>query len=107
MEEQTHEYVGTLYVLPKSRCFELHTTAHGEAVTITGSVGQLVSSQLSQYAPGAIGTVDPCLVSARPRRVEIATRDIHERHHAARKEHLLTRVYDVEEQARPVTMSPV
>lgn len=107
MEEQTHEYVGTLYVLPESRCFELHTTLHGDAVTITGSVAQLVSSQLSRYAPGASGTIDPCLLSARPRRVQIATLDIHERHRAPRKQHLLTRVDEVEEQARPVPVSPV
>ena len=105
MEEQTHEYVGTVYILPESRCFELHTTAHGAAVTITGTVAQLVSSQLNQYEPGAIGMIDPCLVAARPRRVEVVTREIHERHRAPRKQHLLTRVYDVEEQARPVPLS--
>lgn len=99
MEEQTHEYVGTLYVLPESRCFELHTVVQGAAVTITGSVAQLVSSQLSRYAPGAIGTIDPRELSAHPRRVDIATLEIHERHRAPRKQHLLTRVHDVEEGA--------
>ena len=105
MEEHTHEYVGTVYILPESRCFELHTVVDGAPAIITGSVAQLVSSQLSQYEPGAIGTIDPCLVAARPRRVEVATLDIHERHRAPRKQHLLTRVYDVEEQGRPVPLS--
>lgn len=106
MEEHTQEYVGTLYVLPEARCFELHTTLHGAPTVISGTVAQLVSSQLKQYAPDAIGTIDPSLLAARPRRVEIATLDIHERHRAPRKQHLLTRVHEVEETARPVPVSP-
>jgi len=57
--------------------------------------------------PGAIGTVDPQQVAVRPRRVEVLTRELRERHRAPRKVHLLTRVHDVEEQARPVPVSAI
>jgi hypothetical protein len=107
MDEHCNEYVGTVYVLPETRCFELHTTVHGAPATITGTVSQLLASQFSQYVPGAIGTVDPQQVALRPRRVEVLTRELHERHRAPRKVHLLTRVHDVEEQARPVPVSAV
>lgn len=107
MDEHSNEYVGTVYVLPESRCFELHTTVHGAPATICGTVSQLLASQLSQYEPGAIGTVDPQQVAVRPRRVEVLTRELHERHRAPRKVHLLTRVYEAEEQGRPVPMSAI
>lgn len=62
MDEHCNEYVGTVYVLPETRCFELHTTVHGAPATITGTVSQLLASQFSQYMPGAIGTADPLLL---------------------------------------------
>lgn len=105
MDEHCTEYTGTVYVLPETRCFELHTTVHGAPATITGTISQLLASQLSGYAPGAIGTVDPRQVALSPRRVEVLTRELHERHRAPRKVHLLTRVHDVEEQAQSVPVS--
>lgn len=105
MDEQRNEYTGTVYVLPETRCFELHTTIHGAPATITGTVSQLLASQLSGYAPGAIGTVDPRQVALSPRRVEVMTRELHERHRAPRKVHLLTRVHDLEEQVQSAPVS--
>lgn len=107
MDEHSNEYVGTVYVLPETRNFELHTTVGGAPATICGTVSQLLASQFSQYAPGASGSLDPQQVAVRPRRVEVLTRELHERHRAPRKVHLLTRVYDVEEQGRPVPMSAI
>lgn len=100
MDEQCNEYTGTVYVLPETRCFELHTTVHGAPAILSGTVSQLLAAQFSQYAPGAIGTVDPRQIALIPRRVEVITRELHERHRAPRKVHLLTRVHDVEELGR-------
>lgn len=107
MDEHSNEYIGTIYVLPHSHVFELHTTVHGEALTITGTVAQPLAQQFSDYVPGTISTIDPCQIALRPRRVEIVTRELHERHRAPRKMHFLARVYDAEEQGRPVPLAPV
>lgn len=110
MDEHSNEYTGTLYILPQSHVFELHTTAHGEPLTITGTVSPPLAQQLADYRPGATGAagaIDPCQIAVRPRRVEVLTREHHERHRAPRKMHLLARVFDVEEQGRPVPMSTV
>lgn len=107
MDEHSNEYIGTVYVLPETRCFELHTTIHGAPATLTGTISPLLAGQLARHEPGAIDTVDPVQVALRPRRVEVLTREIHERHRAPRRVHLLTRIHDVEEQARPVPMPTV
>ena len=93
MEEHGTEYVGTLFVLPASRAFELNTTLHGVPVTLTGTIAQHLAAQFAgNDAAGA--HIDPRQLSLQPRRVEILTRDHHERHHAARKVHFLMRVHD-------------
>jgi hypothetical protein len=107
MDEHSNEYVGIVYVLPRSHAFELHTTVHGEPLTITGTVAQPLAQQLADHVPGTIGAIDPCQVALRPRRVEVITRELHERHRAPRKVYFLARVHDVEEQGRPVPMSTV
>lgn len=107
MDEHSNEYTGTLYVLPQSHMFELHTSIHGQPVTITGTVSQPLAQQLAEAMPGGGGVADPCQVALRPRRVEIVTRELHERHRAPRKMHFLTRIHEVEEQGRPVPLSTV
>lgn len=104
MDEHSNEYIGTIYVLPASHVFELHTTIHGAAVTINGTVSQHLAHQLSDATPGARDAIDPRLLAVRPRRVEVLTRELHERHRAPRKVHLLARVFDIEEQGRPVPL---
>jgi len=107
MDEHSNEYTGTLYVLPQSHVFELHTSVHGEATTITGSLSQQLAQQFAVAVPGGGGMTDPCQMALRPRRVEVVTRELHERHRAPRKMHFLTRVFDVEEQGRPVPLPAV
>lgn len=93
MEEHGTEYVGTLFVLPASRAFELNTTLHGVPVTLTGTIAQHLAAQFA--GSDATGQhIDPRQLSLQPRRVEILTREHHERHHAARKVHFLMRVFD-------------
>ena len=91
MEEHGTEYVGTLFVLPESRAFELKTTLHGVPVTLHGTVAQHLAEQFTGHAADSI---DVRQLAMQPRRVEIFTRDIHERHRAPRKVHFLMRVLD-------------
>lgn len=93
MEEHGNEFVGTLFVLPASRAFELNTTLHGMPVTLTGTVAQHLAAQFSGNDTAG-EHIDPRQLSLQPRRVEILTRDIHERHRAPRKMHFLVRVID-------------
>jgi hypothetical protein len=93
MEEHGTEYVGTLFVLPASRAFEFNTTLHGLPVTLTGTVAQHLAAQFA--GNDAAGEhIDVRQLAVQPRRVEILTRDIHERHRAPRKVHFLMRVLD-------------
>jgi len=93
MEEHGNEFVGTVFVLPESRSFELKTTLHGVAVTLTGTVSQQLAAQFAgNLAAGA--PIDVRQLALQPRRVEVLTREIHERHRAPRKMHFLMRVID-------------
>ena len=107
MDEYSNEYIGTVYVLPQSHAFELHTTLPGIATDSTGTVAQPLAQQRADAIPGGGGVADPCQLALRPRRVEVVTRELHERHRAPRKMHFLTRVHEVEEQGRPVPLSAV
>ena len=93
MEEHGNEFVGTVFVLPESRSFELKTTLHGVPVTLTGTVSQQLAAQFAgNLAAGA--PIDVRQLALQPRRVEVLTREIHERHRAPRKMHFLMRVID-------------
>ena len=92
MDEHSNEYIGTLYVLPESRQFEFKTTHRGAPVTLTGMVSQQAAAQFS----GGPGSIDPRELATKPRRVEILTREIHERHRAPHKVRFLMRVLDTD-----------
>lgn len=98
MDEHGNEFIGTIYVLPESRCFELRTTVRGAPVTVTGTISQQLAARFEDHGPEGI---DPRQVALQPRRVEVLTREIHERHRAPRKVQVLTRIYDLESQDRP------
>ena len=93
MYEHGNEYIGTVYVLPESRNFELHTTVHGEPSVLHGTISQQLAAR---FAEGSSDFIDPRQVSLQPRRVEVITREIHERHRAPRKVFCLTRLFDVQ-----------
>ncbi|MFC0253273.1 hypothetical protein [Massilia consociata] len=93
MYEHGNEYVGTVFVLPETRCFELKTTIHGSPGILHGTISQQLAARLADGAPDGI---DPRLVATEPRRVEVMTREIHERHRAPRKVYCLTRLFDFE-----------
>ncbi|MCC2957165.1 hypothetical protein LK542_16230 [Massilia sp. IC2-477] len=91
MYEHGNEYVGTVFVLPETRSFELRTMVHGEAAIVTGTISQQLAAR---FADGAADPIDPRQVALQPRRVEVMTREIHERHRAPRKVYCLTRLFD-------------
>ena len=96
MYEHGNEYLGTVYVLPESRSFELRTMVHGEPSVVHGTISQQLAARFSEGTPDFI---DPRQVALQPRRVEVMTREIHERHRAPRKVFCLTRLFDFEAQA--------
>lgn len=98
MEEHGREYVGTVFVLPESRAFELKTTLNGVPVTLHGTVAQHLAEQFAGHAADAI---DVRQLAMQPRRVEVLTRDICERHRAPRKAHFLMRVFEDEGGVQP------
>jgi hypothetical protein len=98
MNEHGNEYIGTVFVLPESRSFELKTTWHGAPHTVTGTISQQLAARFDDHAPDAL---DPRRLALRPRRVEVMTREIHERHRAPRKVYCLTRVFDTEDLGTP------
>jgi len=97
MYEHGNEYVGTVFVLPETRCFELKTTVHGVPSVVHGTISQQLAAR---FAEGALDAIDPRQVAMQPRRVEVMTREIHERHRAPRKVYCLTRLYDFETTAQ-------
>lgn len=97
MYEHGNEYIGTVFVLPETRCFELRTTVRGEPHLFHGTISQQLSAR---FAEGAGEHIDPRQVAQQPRRVEVMTREIHERHRAPRKVYCLTRLYDFETQTQ-------
>ena len=97
MYEHGNEYIGTVFVLPETRCFELKTTIHGASSVVHGTISQQLAAR---FAEGAVDAIDPSQVATQPRRVEVMTREIHERHRAPRKVYCLTRVFDFETQAQ-------
>lgn len=96
MYEHGNEYIGTVFVLPESRTFELRTTVHGEPAVVHGTISQQLAARFSE---GMSDFIDPRQVALQPRRVEVMTREIHERHRAPRKVFCLTRLFDFETQS--------
>lgn len=97
MYEHGNEYVGTVFVLPETRSFELRTTVHGEPHLVHGTVSQQLAAR---FAEGALDPIDPRQLALQPRRVEVMTREIHERHRAPRKVYCLSRLFDFEPQTQ-------
>lgn len=97
MYEHGNEYIGTVFVLPETRCFELRTTVRGESTIVTGTISQQLAAR---FLDGAPDHIDPRQVASLPRRVEVVTREIHERHRAPRKVYCLSRLYDFEAQVQ-------
>lgn len=92
IEERGDEYVGTLFLLPTARKFELATQVNEEPVTLTGPVKSEAAAQLAGQQEVGLPPIDVTQVSQRPWKVEIQTREIRERNKAPRRVYALLRL---------------
>lgn len=92
IEEQGEEFVGTLFLLPASRKFELSTHLNGAAITLAGTVSHEAAAQLAGQQEIGVDPIDARKISQRPWRLEIQTREIRERNRAPRRVYSLLRL---------------
>ena len=92
IDERGDELVGTIFLLPASRRFELATQLDGDPVTLTGSVSPQAAAQIVGQGELAADPIDVRQISQRPWRVEIQTREIRERNRSPRKVYALIRL---------------
>lgn len=92
IEEQGEEFVGTLFLLPASRKFELSTHQNGAAITLAGTVSHEAAAQLAGQQEIGLDPIDVRQISQRPWRLEIQTREIRERNRAPRRVYSLLRL---------------
>jgi hypothetical protein len=92
IEEHGDELVGTIFLLPQSRRFEMATVMDGAPRTLIGTVSHQVTAQLTGQREVGIPPIDVTRISQRPWRVEIQTREIRERNRAPRQVYSLLRL---------------
>ncbi|MBN9093886.1 hypothetical protein [Pandoraea pnomenusa] len=78
IDERPTQFDGTLYLLPESRRFELHTNIDGEGTVIRGPVEREVLRQLSGQADLNQQPIDPREIPRSPWRVLVRVREIRE-----------------------------
>lgn len=99
IEERGDEFVGTLFLLPESRRFEMVTQLNGASVTLIGSVSNEAAAQIAGQRELGQAPIDVRQISRRPWRVEIRTKEIRERNRPARRVYSLIRLLN---EANPV-----
>ncbi|MCD2515484.1 hypothetical protein LQ564_04070 [Massilia sp. G4R7] len=61
MYEYGNEYIGTVFVLPETRCFELKTTVHGAPAVVHGTISQQLATRFAEGAADrSIRASSPC-----------------------------------------------
>ncbi|HEX8613913.1 MAG TPA: hypothetical protein VF800_21765 [Telluria sp.] len=86
IEETSADYVGTLYLLPESRQFELQTMVEGSPVTLSGTVADEAAAQFARFS------IDARSVSQHRLTVVINTKVVKERSKPPRRLDCLVRV---------------
>lgn len=92
IDERGEVLVGTVYVLPGPRKFELETVIDGEVTSISGSLGPDAVSQLSGRQELDVPPIDKRNLSRCTWRVEVQVRTIRERNRAPRRVYKLLRL---------------
>jgi hypothetical protein len=92
IDEQGESLIGTLYLLPASRKFELVTNINGVATTLAGTVSHEAAAQLAGQQELGVAPIDARQISQRPWKMEIQTREIRERNRAPRRVYSLLRL---------------
>lgn len=84
INERGEEFIGTIYLLPAARRFELETQVDGIPKTFIGSVSRQAAAQIAGQKDMDVKPIDVRQISQHPWRVEILTRQIRERNRAPR-----------------------
>jgi hypothetical protein len=92
IEEHGDEFVGTIFLLPESRRFEIVTQLNGVSTTLTGSVSNEAAAQLAGQLEFDLAPIDARRISQRPWTVEIRTKEIRERNRPPRRVYSLVRL---------------
>lgn len=92
IEETLDEFVGTVFLLPESRRFELQTWAAGSVVTLTGTVSHEATAQFSGQQDLGAPAIDARKISQRPWRVIVKTKVIVERNRPPKRMFSLVRL---------------
>lgn len=92
IEEQGDEVIGTLFLLPAWRKFELATRINDEQVILFGTVSHEAAAQLAGQQDIGVEPIDVRQISQRPWRLEIQTREIRERNRTPRRVYSLLRL---------------
>lgn len=92
IEERGEVLVGTVFLLPQSRRFEMATVVNGAPKTLVGTVSHELTAQLTGQREFEMGPIDVTRISQRPWRAEIQTREIRERNRAPRLVYSLLRL---------------
>lgn len=96
IEESGDEFIGTIFLLPESRRFELLTQVDGATVTITGTVSNEASAQLAGQQELGMPPIDARQISQRPWKVVVQTKVIKERNRPPRRVYSLLRLIQEE-----------
>lgn len=86
------EFVGTLFLLPESKRFDLLACVDGEQVVLKGAVAPAVFKQLAGQQELGEEPIDVRQIPQSPWKVEIKTREIRERNRAPRYVYTLSRL---------------
>ncbi|KAB8051657.1 hypothetical protein GCN78_11590 [Janthinobacterium rivuli] len=90
--ESGKEYVGTLFLLPESRRFDLISSENGERVVLKGILGPEVLKQLAGQQELGEEHIDVRQVTQGAWKVDVKTREIRERNRAPRYVYALSRL---------------
>ncbi|MEI6002728.1 hypothetical protein H3V53_38215 [Paraburkholderia bengalensis] len=92
IDERGEEFEGTLFLLPDSKRFELHTQWGGESTTLVGPVSRDVLRQLAGEPELGEAPIDPRDVPRTAWSVRIKVREIRERGRAPRTAYTLVKL---------------
>lgn len=99
IDERGQEFVGTLFLLPESRRFEMKTQLDGASATLVGAVSNEAAAQIAGQREIGRAPIDVRQISQRQWRVEIKVKEIRERNRPARRFYSLIRLLN---EAHPV-----
>lgn len=92
IDEHGDELIGTIFLLPESRRFEMKTVIDDVATTLVGTVSHEAAAQLAGQQEFGAAPIDPTRVSQRPWKVEVQTREIRERNRPPKRVYSLLRL---------------